>query len=116
MATFGPGDVWRDSLENSANCCSLNIFYHACARENNDARSPQSVEWLAQCTAGKNMAETKRLQRVHEDDVEISRDTPMLKRVIQENKLSSKFLNGEARSGHAIGILQMGNARQPLLK
>jgi hypothetical protein len=79
-------------------------------------RPLQSDERLAQRAARKHMAVAKRLERIEQDNVQVSRQPAMLKTVVENDGVAIEFGNRAFGRGDAIWILYMRHVRERLLQ
>ena len=80
------------------------------------SRTPQRSNRLAEQPSGKQRPEPERLECVEQDHIQIARQPPMLKSVVEHDQLGLELEGGDPRQRHPIGVLKMGNVGQVLLE
>jgi hypothetical protein len=73
----------------------------------------QANQGFTQGATWKHVFKAERFQRIHEDDVQIAVDPPMLEGIVEQNHLTAKFVDRDGCRGDSIGILEMRYVGQP---
>src|SRR5262249_25294799 len=77
-------------------------------RQDDNMSAPNRTDRFAEQAAGKQASESEGLKRVNQDNVEVPRQSPVLKSVIEHDQLGIKLSLGDFHQGNAIGVLKVG--------
>src|SRR5436190_1691576 len=72
----------------------------------------QAAGRLAQRTPWKDVAEAQGLQSIHQRDVQVAKQAPVLKAIVQENQLAVLFVDRLLGRAHTVCVQQVRQLRE----
>src|SRR4051794_40824610 len=112
MRELAPGGLWREFGDSLSDRRALGGRDCVGATQTDSMCAGEAGEWLAQRAAGEDVIEAERLERVEENDVEVTREAAVLEAIVENNRTRIAVMDSFFSGGDPIAILDVRHAGQ----
>src|SRR3954468_20827665 len=110
MRELAPGGLWREFGDSLSDRRALGGRDCIGATQTDSMCAGEAGEWLAQRAAGEDVVEAERLQRVEQNDVEVTREAAVLEAIVEDNHVRIVITDSVISGRDPIAILDVRHA------